>query len=193
MLSGRLSTTWGGALGLASSPSPPSPRPCGPWPWRQSPSTAGTDLYCTTVLYYVLYCTVYRLVWDIFPRGDRLIRVVVGSQPGADTSYSYVWTLNISSCLLSGEGERGEEWGEAGQTVASMLELLAAVGRPSTDTRYCHIWACDGSADCCLVAGTTAWWRGRGGPWSCSASPAPDSWQQLQLRGTRAQLWSTGG
>ena len=148
-------------------------------------------------------------MWDIFPRGDRLIRVVVGSQPGADTRYSYVWTLNISSyllyillyilllnissCLLSGEGERGEEWGEAGQTVASMLELLAAVGRPSTDTRYCHIWACDGSADCCLLAGTTAWWRGRGEPWSCSASPAPDSWQLLQLRGTRAQLWSTGG
>ena len=74
-------------------------------------------------------------MWDIFPRGDRLIRVVVGSQPGADTRYSVVRTLNISSWLLSGEAERGEEWGEAGQTVASMLELLAAVGRPSTDTR----------------------------------------------------------
>jgi len=58
------------------------------------------------------YC---RIVWDIFPKGDRLIRVVVGKE-GAHK-------------------EAGEEWSAATQIMPSMLELLANVGRPSTDSR----------------------------------------------------------
>ena len=54
------------------------------------------------------YC---RIVWDIFPRGDRLIRVVVG---GSDTPGG---------------------WGEAEQNMSSMLDVVAGVGSPSCDTR----------------------------------------------------------
>ena len=54
------------------------------------------------------YC---RIVWDIFPRGDRLIRVVVGGS----------------------EAQVG--WGEAEQNMSSMLDVVAGVGSPSCDTR----------------------------------------------------------
>jgi len=57
------------------------------------------------------YC---RIVWDIFPRGDRLIRVVVGAEGGAGA---------------------GDTWGDTWQTMPSVMDVLATVRRPSTETR----------------------------------------------------------
>ena len=58
------------------------------------------------------FCTdCFRIVWDIFPRGDRLIRVVVGGDSSVDG------------------------WSESDQNMSSMLETLASVGRPSTESR----------------------------------------------------------
>jgi len=54
------------------------------------------------------YC---RIVWDIFPKGDRLIRVVVGDEGG------------------------GEGWDDNEQNMNSVMEVLATVGRPSADSR----------------------------------------------------------
>jgi len=54
------------------------------------------------------YC---RIVWDIFPKGDRLIRVVVGDEGG------------------------GEGWDDNEQNMSSVMEVLATVGRPSADSR----------------------------------------------------------
>lgn len=54
------------------------------------------------------YC---RIVWDIFPRGERLIRVVVG------------------------EGGGGEGWEDQEQNMNSVMEGLATVGRPTGDGR----------------------------------------------------------
>ena len=54
------------------------------------------------------YC---RIVWDLFPKGERLIRVVVG------------------------EGGGGEGWEDKEQNMNSVMEGLAVVGRPTGDGR----------------------------------------------------------
>ena len=54
------------------------------------------------------YC---RIVWDIFPRGDRLIRVVVGEVGG------------------------GEGWDEGEQCMSAMMEVVATAGAASTESR----------------------------------------------------------
>jgi len=59
------------------------------------------------------YC---RIVWDIFPNQDRLLRVVVASPE-----------CNEVQPLLG--------WGEEGQTSAAVMSSLAMVGRPSGDAR----------------------------------------------------------
>ena len=59
------------------------------------------------------YC---RIVWDIFPNQDRLLRVVVASPE-----------CNEVQPLLG--------WGEEGQTSAAVMSSLAVVGRPTGDSR----------------------------------------------------------
>ena len=58
------------------------------------------------------YC---RIVWDIFPRGDRLIRVVVGDV-GA-----------------------GEGWGEGEQCMPAMMEVVAMAGAARTESRESNV------------------------------------------------------
>jgi len=59
------------------------------------------------------YC---RIVWDLFPNQDKLVRVVVASPD-----------CNEVQPLLG--------WGEDGQTSASVMSSLAMVGRPTSDSR----------------------------------------------------------
>ena len=59
------------------------------------------------------YC---RIVWDIFPNQDRLLKVVVANPE-----------CNEVQPLLG--------WGEEGQTSAAVMSSLAVVGRPTGDAR----------------------------------------------------------
>jgi len=63
------------------------------------------------------YC---RIVWDIFPAQDKLVRVVVASPE-----------CNEVQPLLG--------WGEEGQTSAAVMTSLAMVGRPTGDSRGQHL------------------------------------------------------
>ena len=58
------------------------------------------------------YC---RIVWDIFPRGERLIRVVVGE-------------------VGSGDG-----WGDGEQSMPAMMEVVAVAGAASTESRDSNV------------------------------------------------------
>ena len=77
-----------------------------------------------------------RIVWDIFPRGDRLIRVVVGAEGGAGA---------------------GDTWGDTWQTMPSVMDVLATVRRPSTETRDSGVVAGVRQAEWAMGSNLTQW------------------------------------
>ena len=60
------------------------------------------------------YC---RIVWDIFPRGERLGRVLAAGERPDSTETA------------------GNSWEEAGQCMSAMMEVMGKAGRPSPDQR----------------------------------------------------------